>query len=257
MIATMRHVQHCNVNCLELDRSLAFYRDELGLAPLVRTHPEPQDGSGFGIDGPAQWDAWMLSDGRANPVIDLLEWKVPAPVGRPIDADGIGLAALRLEVPDLDGPSTTSDPDGTHLELRPGNAPRFTGVVVNVADVGASREWYERVLGLETAPETDVRTDGVALRVPGDEFIVELRPGRPGTTAALGANRLGIFRMAFLVTDAPASVAAIRGAGADCPDPVQLDMGPDIPIEGLWAVFFRDLDGACVELIQEPTPRVS
>ena len=61
----LRHVQHCNVNCRDLDRSVAFYRDELGLTPLVRTAPSPQDGAGFGLSGPVRWDAWMMSDGRA------------------------------------------------------------------------------------------------------------------------------------------------------------------------------------------------
>jgi hypothetical protein len=29
-------------------------------------------------------------------------------------------------------------------------------------------------------------------------------------------------------------------------------MGPEIPIEGLYAVFFRDPDGTCLELIERP-----
>ena len=35
--------------------------------------------------------------------------------------------------------------------------------------------------------------------------------------------------------------------------PCHLEMGPDVPIEGgLNAVFFRDPDGTCLELIETP-----
>jgi hypothetical protein len=29
-------------------------------------------------------------------------------------------------------------------------------------------------------------------------------------------------------------------------------MGPDLPIAGVWALFFRDPDGTCLELIESP-----
>jgi hypothetical protein len=29
-------------------------------------------------------------------------------------------------------------------------------------------------------------------------------------------------------------------------------MGPEIPIDGVWAVFFPDPDGTCMELIETP-----
>ena len=77
---------HVNVNCSDLERSLGFYRDLLGLTASTRTKPEaPQDGAAFGLDL-AQWDAWILHDERgfgAGLVVDLLEWQVPRPTGRP------------------------------------------------------------------------------------------------------------------------------------------------------------------------------
>lgn len=244
----LRHVQHCNINCRDLERSVAFYRDEIGLTPLVRTSPEPQDGRGFGIDGPAQWDAWMMSDGRANPVIDLLEWKMPSPMGTPHTAPGaLGMTALRLATPAVDGPTTRLDPDGTRLELEPGDAVRLLGVDINVADVTASSEWYRRALGLEPSAE--------GLSVPGDEFEIRLQAGTNHEPAYAEANHLGIFRMAFLVDRADAAVEALRHSGVECPDPVWLDMGPTIPIDGLWAAFFRDLDGTCLEFIESPAPQ--
>jgi catechol 2,3-dioxygenase-like lactoylglutathione lyase family enzyme len=67
------------------------------------------------------------------------------------------------------------------------------------------------------------------------------------------ANHLGLFRMAFMVDDAKASCAELDRQGVAHSGPCHLDMGPDVPIEGgLYAVFFRDPDGTCLELIQTP-----
>jgi len=118
-------------------------------------------------------------------------------------------------------------------------------VNINVGDVAAATDWYRRVLGL--TPTTS------GLRVPGDDFEIRLRPGASDRPAYARATDLGIFRMAFLVDDAADAVESIRAVGHPCPDAVWLDMGPTIPIEGLRAVFFRDPDGTCLELIEAPS----
>ena len=61
------------------------------------------------------------------------------------------------------------------------------------------------------------------------------------------------FRVAFLVVDARAAHAELQRLGVDCPPPAFLDLGPEVPIDGVWAVFFRDPDGACLELIEIPS----
>ena len=73
-----------------------------------------------------------------------------------------------------------------------------------------------------------------------------------GTAPYPSANHLGIYRMAFLVDDAVAAHADLVAHGVTARPPVWLDMGPTIPIDGLWAVFFADPDGTCLELIQAP-----
>ena len=96
---------HVNANCSDLARSLAFYRDLLGLTPLSHTRPVPQDGRGFGLSGRVQWDAYLLYDERgvAGPAVDLLEWQVPPPIGRPAAAPNqLGLYRMCLAHPDLD-----------------------------------------------------------------------------------------------------------------------------------------------------------
>jgi catechol 2,3-dioxygenase-like lactoylglutathione lyase family enzyme len=305
MAIDILRIVHGNVNCSDLERSLAFYRDFVGLEPVQRTHPEPQDGSGFGMRGDVQWDAWMMSDGRwpNGTVIDLLEWKQPAPVGVPAAAaNHLGMFRVCLSVPDLDAlyeraradgvpclspPADvpiqsehaasvralfTRDPDGTLVEFieQPGNErARLVHVNVNCSELAHSRAWYERVLGLEvrggSAPGPiageafgfagSCEYEASFLFAKDGGFAVDLlewkRPAPVGAPYA-SANHLGLYRLAFLVADARASWEELARLGVECPEPVLLDMGPGIPVDGVWAVFFPDPDGTCLELIESP-----
>lgn len=308
MAIEIQSVAHVNVNCSELARSLAFYREHLGLASAAHTAPEkPQDGSGFGLPGRVRWDAHMLCDtrGMAAPAVDLLEWKEPRPTGAPSpEMNHLGFFRLCFLTSDLDaryeslrssGVTCLSepqevplgsevadtvralcfrDPDGTTLELieLPGSPEQLAHVNVNCNDIVRSAEWYERVLGLRTlgrsAPgpvpgtlfglheeiEWDARFlvpegEGATLAV---DLLEWKRPAPIGTPAAEG-NHLGIFRMAFLVADLGAARDELLAQGVDAPPPVWLDMGPEIPVDGVEALFFRDPDGTCLELIQTPS----
>jgi len=299
------NVAHCNVNCSNLERSIGFYRDFVGLAPTAHTLPEPQDGSGFGLTGDVQWDAWMMSDGRGHmgTVVDLLEWKQPRPIGAPYpEPNHLGMFRVCFSVPDIEqvhrralargipclsppvdvpirsehAPSVralfTRDPDGTLVEFieQPGaSGVQFVHVNVNCSDLAASRAWYERVLGLEvrgtSAPgpisgeafgfEGECEYEAAFLFARNGGFAIDLlewkRP-RPIGKPYAEAHHLGIYRMAFLVEDAAASCSALRADGVACSEPVFLEMGPDIPVDGVWAVFFPDPDGTCLELIEAP-----
>ena len=61
--------------------------------------------------------------------------------------------------------------------------------------------------------------------------------------------------MAFMVASAEESCAELDRLGVEHSGPCWLEMGPEIPIDGLYAVFFRDPDGTCLELIETPTLR--
>lgn len=190
---------HVNVNCSDLERSLAFYRDRLGLIPSTHTQPEtPQDGAAFGLDR-AQWDAWILHDARgfgAGLVVDLLQWQVPPPTGRPNRAADLGFNRIGFYVDDVDAvyarlaadgvvghggpPHETSvegsppvrtvvvdDPDGMLVELVHTGVNRVGFVAIGVSDLARSKAFYTDVLGFRPM------FDRGPLRQPGDQLGLE------------------------------------------------------------------------------------
>ena len=292
-------VVHVNVNCTQLARSLAFYRDVLGLAPLSHTHPLPQDGTGFGLAGRVQWDAFILHDDRgpSAPGIDLLEWKQPPPVGFAAPANALGFSRLLLALRDADAlharlavpgaaPLTAPaalgggargfvarDPDGALLEIAEhpdASSLRLAGVALGVASLAAALPWYERLLGLRASDPEACRAPGAAFGLAGSAHwreatlaatptfalrLVEWEAPAPVRTAPRAANALGLYRMALLVEDATQACAQLDALGLAHSGAVSLDMGPDIPIDGLRAGFFRDPEGACLEWIERPRLR--
>lgn len=308
MALELLSVAHVNVNCSDLERSLRFYRDLVGLRPTSHTRPAPQDGRGFGLPGRVVWDAWMLQDDRAplGPALDLLEWKRPAPIGRPhpeanhlgfmrvclahadldalharLVAAGVPTRSAPVSVPVLPGQSVRffccSDPDGTCIEFIERDGPVILSHVnINCSDLDRSSDWYQRVLGVAPiagraepppasgagfgfAGECDYRADFLAVGGRAEGMILDLlewKHPRPVGRPLAEANHLGAFRMAFMVADAKAGCAELDRLGVAHSGPCPLDMGPDVPIEGsLLAVFFRDPDGACLELIETPRLR--
>jgi catechol 2,3-dioxygenase-like lactoylglutathione lyase family enzyme len=163
------------------------------------------------------------------------------------------------------------DPDGTTIEFveQPGD-PRLIHVNVNCSDLSRSCEWYQRVLGLEVRGGSrpgpvsgeafglpgEVEWDARFLWPPGqDAFAIDLlqwmRPAPVGSPYP-SANHLGLYRMAFLVEDIRVCHEELRRLGVACGPPAWLDMGPEVPIDGLWALVFPDPDGTCLELIESP-----
>lgn len=167
-----------------------------------------------------------------------------------------------------------TDPDGVVLEFVAGDvvATRPAVIGVNCRDLAASIAWYTGNLGLEvvargeSGPQPAAATGMVGeaswsaalLRLPGadpSDVGVELRQwhaprvhGAPYATA----NHVGIYRLAFMVRDIHAAHATLQANGVPGGVPVALDMGPEVPIPGgLWASFFPDPDGTCIEFIEE------
>ena len=164
------------------------------------------------------------------------------------------------------------DPDGAPLWVEAGPRARLTFVELACSDLERSLRFYAEVLGLEAGtPPAHERVPGawlesvedgdwrqVALGLPGDAggFRVALtqweRPAPHGVASA-EPHRLGLYRMALLASDLDRCHAELRGLGvADLVAPVWLDLGPACPAPRCRALFFRDPDGPCLELIEVP-----
>jgi catechol 2,3-dioxygenase-like lactoylglutathione lyase family enzyme len=248
MAIAASRVFHVNVNCSVLDRSLAFYRDALGLVPGARTTPAgPQPGEAFGLDV-AQWDAFMMTgtDGMAAPVVDLLEWKVPRPAGRPpTSPSSHGFTTLHVTTPETTDEHVVRDPDGTLVHVRPGDAVTVTGVTLGSSDTERTLAFLVDVLGFAA--------DGVRATDRAGAFAVELVESGARTDGddASRANHLGIFRVALMTDDLARDYQTLCAAGVRCYSPPEtLDMGPGLP--ELRALFFAGPDGATFELIETP-----
>jgi catechol 2,3-dioxygenase-like lactoylglutathione lyase family enzyme len=167
------------------------------------------------------------------------------------------------------------DPDGTCLEfVESDSAPSTASIHVNIncSDLGRSLAWYTENFGFEvtgrSAPgpqpgaalglDGDCEWEACFLSLPGQSglFLVDLvewRAPQPTGRPYAEANHVGIFRVALMVDDIHASHRTLLDNGVTCfGPPAELDMGPEVPVDGLWALFCRDPDGACVELIEEP-----
>jgi catechol 2,3-dioxygenase-like lactoylglutathione lyase family enzyme len=253
-------VLHINVNCSDLDRSVEFYRQVAALTPISHTAPEsPQPGGAFGLDS-AQWDAWIMAGPArfGRPVVDLLEWKVPPPSGRPARrGERLGFETLRLSVPDVEaamaaaasfgaaiiGPASCEDPDGAILELVPG-AGGPVGVTVRCTDPARSRRFYAEMIGLAS-------DGGDALRDETTGFTFELLPAIALAPAPVPATSLGMWRLAFATDDVRRDVDELAGQRVASLSPaVTMSMGPGLP--ELSFVCFPDPDGTMLELIERP-----
>jgi catechol 2,3-dioxygenase-like lactoylglutathione lyase family enzyme len=240
---------HVNANCSDLHRSLAFYTERIGLTTTVRTTVEPQPCAVLGLDLGA-WDAWVLSGTLPHgegAVLDLLQWVTPGPVGRPAGPGDLGYTTLVFESPTVP-PGPAVDPDGTLLEIRAGERPRFAAVTLGVRDVNRSAEWWSDVVGVQA-------TDGVLADDRGTSaFAVELvGVPDPGTAAppSSTANRLGLYRMALLTGSIVDDHRFLVDRGVTCLSGVErLDMGQGLPT--LQVLCFLDPDGTVVELIESP-----
>jgi catechol 2,3-dioxygenase-like lactoylglutathione lyase family enzyme len=264
-------VFHINVNCSDLDRSLAFYRDTLGLETRARTTPQPQPCGPLGLDQ-AQWDAWILTDRRGwvATAVDLLEWKLPAPEGpAPLSVTQLGFNRLCFTTTDPGRPDgLIRDPDGTALQFEAGDGDRFERIVINCSQLERSVAFYRDVVGLAvTSPperwtgsgeryglgDSAVTFDSVRLAYPGDlttiELVQWLDPAPTGRPPAR-ANQLGLYRMALLTHDIEADWRTLEAAGVTCPKPGALDMGPGLP--SVTCTVFRDPDGTTLEPLQQP-----
>ncbi|MEX2253904.1 MAG: VOC family protein [Acidimicrobiia bacterium] len=199
MTIGVTRVFHLNVNCSDLERSLGFYRDLLGLQQGAHTVSPEQGGAAFGLETVA-WDAWIMLDERGydGVVLDLLEWKTPKPTGTPpVAAHHLGFGRLGFTAPDVDATYermlaagvrclcephdvaipgvpgvrvfVCADPDGTLLEVLGAPLRKFAFLTMNCSDLDRSIEFYESVAGFTARARFSLgRSDGASLGLEGE-----------------------------------------------------------------------------------------
>lgn len=161
------------------------------------------------------------------------------------------------------------DPDGTRVELAARETPAMIGVRVNCSDLDRSARFYEAVgmaVGGRRTVALTVEGGGgpaaggafsarsAALEDSG-VFTLELAewsdPGPTGSPPS-GGNHVGIYRVAIMVDDVDADYEQIRTQVPGLAPPVDVDVGPDLPL--VRALFFPDPDGTIIELIGRRAP---
>ncbi len=108
---------------LDAERSIAFYRDGLGLA--VASRQVNAGGEQDALDGlqGARVDVVALAPAQATPHVELLAYRAPvgraSPASRPQDIAGTRLVLAVTGLPDAAGAVLRHDPDGHALVLVP------------------------------------------------------------------------------------------------------------------------------------------
>jgi glyoxylase I family protein len=164
------------------------------------------------------------------------------------------------------------DPDGVPLWLCASERLRLAFVELCCQDLERSLAFFREVLGMTSrSPRRTRRVSGACLGLDGSAswcaealglpvdpqgFEVALtrweRPAPHGRPAAQ-PHQQGLYRMALLANDLEGCHRELRGLGvAGLTAPVTLDLGPSCPAPQCRALFFRDPDGACLELIELP-----
>lgn len=277
-----RWFAHVNVNCSDLERSTRYYQDVLGLSPRWYTAPPPQDGAGFGLPGqPVRWEGQLLTDWRGlrGPVLDLLDWKQPAPApAASIEPSTPGLHSIVIAAADLDeiasssgtvgapfavgdgwtGEATTgvmtSDPDGITIQAVQSEKSTLLGVRLNTTDLEGSRRFFAEVLGLDSREATMREGDRRCLvHFPGNRNTFQIELLEPVGASTIGVprepNQIGIFRIALLAEDLAAAYDELRSHGVEVlAPPVDVALGEGIPT--VRALFFRGPEGCVLEYIE-------
>ncbi len=135
---------------------------------------------------------------------------------------------------------------------------------ITVSDLARSIRFYRTVLGLETtAPfrvsgatvERITGVEGAVLDVAfvrsGNQFIELLSFVTPRTAvrSRMQLHDAGFFHLCLKVTDIEQVLVAMRSAGFQAIDAVQIiEQGP---ARGMKVVYARDPDGVCLELAED------
>lgn len=136
----------------DLDRSLAFYHDQLGLdlsgpAGDHKFTDNPAVANLYGVPG-KQFRAAVLKIPGSAMGIELVQWgEARKPKGEPIVGPGTATLIIRR----AEATKTLHDPDGFPVEVERSENPG-ADLSVSVSDVRKTMALYESVLGVKSVP---------------------------------------------------------------------------------------------------------
>ncbi len=225
----------------DLDRSLAFYHDTLGLELTgpPGEHPftdNPAVANLYGVPG-KQFRAAVLKIPGSAMGIELVQWgEARKPTNKSIPNPGVVTLILRLASASAASKGLLHDPDGFPVELERSENP---GADLSVSVMSATSALYTKTLGFKAdgdwlaVPATSVRirltkaAGGEGLNVPFPD------PGR-------GMLRLPVHNIAALTESLKsAGFSVITTGGA----PVTLPQGPRV-------IILRDPNNFYVQLME-------
>jgi predicted enzyme related to lactoylglutathione lyase len=218
----------------DLDQSLAFYHDKLGLelrdpAGEHKFTDNPAVANLYGVPG-KQFRAAVLKIPGSTMGIELVQWGDP---GSPKPLGDDGYSMLLLFRPNADR-AVFHDPDGLPVEI--GRADKLAAdLAVSAVDVPKTIALYEKVLGF--------KADGNWLSIPGTSVRIHLGDTRASDTytqpscAMLRLLVRGIDALTASLKSAGFSVITTGGA------PVTLPQGPRV-------IILRDPNNFYLQLME-------
>lgn len=214
----------------DLDQSLAFYQDHLGLE-LSGPQGEhkftdnPAVANLYGVPG-KQFRAAVLKIPGSVMGIELVQWgEARKPGHKPIANPGVVTLILRLNKAGAAPKGVLHDPDGFPVEVERSENPG-ADLSISVSDVSGTRALYAKTLGF--------KTDGDWLAVPGSSVRIRLTKatGKEGLNVPFPEPGRGMLRLPVHNIDAlteslkNAGFSVITTGGA----PVTLPQGPRVII---------------------------
>ncbi|MFA7324504.1 MAG: VOC family protein [Candidatus Nanopelagicales bacterium] len=231
---TVYSISHININVADLDASLAFYVDRLGLNLVRRVRSEEPAGVDADPDQPRAHETGIVNTGERGVSLENIDYGLQANAS---PAPELGIKQLRLEIMGSDlGGQTVTDPDGISVEVVPAERNRIAGARIHVADLDATKAHWHEALGFDfhDAPAGSDYDAFLEVRSSTDQFRCEfVEVG--GEVALTTGAQLGARRLAFTVDDVQACYdRAIAAGGRSLDAPAQFELGPVRMVAGLW-----------------------
>lgn len=263
---TVTGFSHVNVNCVDIEKSLPFYADVLGV-PITKQFPERVDtGVLLGLAPPHTNMVATLAPGRKRPGIELIEWRLPDTPHSECAAEDNGIAgivtllftstdpsavrtraqAAGLQTRDSGSAVEVQGPEGW-VRVTEGPDAALVGAVVNVVDLDESVRCYTESLGLPVDGR-DGDSATIVAPTPTEPFAITLRQHGGAQHPALPrrADTPGFLRLAFFDDDVDATYGRAVKAGVRGITPANyFDFGSLRAHAALWF----DKDEVLVEVL--------